>query len=420
MKSGRIHQAIYLLAAALVLGTLPASAAIRVQCPGDTNGDSVIDTPDPQHPNAKCMHLAAGDGFVTMADGHLQYIFGFANVTGVLEANTMKTGMLAANTPAPTITVDEGDEFYLNLSNVGMIRRPDLFDPHSVHWHGFPDASAIFDGVPDSSAVINMGSTFTYYYNVADPGTYMYHCHVEATEHMQMGMLGNLYVRPAQDGTALGTCLAGPCTKFAYNDGDGSTGYDRDAAIQMTSFDSVFHDEHLAVQPLPFYYMKDDYAMLNGRGYPDTVNPSPLPVPVDEDLQLVNANEVFPGGIQSQPVNALISAAAGERVLLRLSNLSVTKFFTLGAAGVPMKVVGWNARLLRGPDPDGAGPLKGKDLYYDTTSVTLGGGESADVMLEIPATATPGTKYFLYTTNLNYLSNREDDLGGMMTEIVVI
>ena len=420
MKSGRIHQAIYLLAAALVLGTLPASAAIRVQCPGDTNGDSVIDTPDPQHPNAKCMHLAAGDGFVTMADGHLQYIFGFANVTGVLEANTMKTGMLAANTPAPTITVDEGDEFYLNLSNVGMIRRPDLFDPHSVHWHGFPDASAIFDGVPDSSAVINMGSTFTYYYNVADPGTYMYHCHVEATEHMQMGMLGNLYVRPAQDGTALGTCLAGPCTKFAYNDGDGSTGYDRDAAIQMTSFDSVFHDEHLAVQPLPFYYMKDDYAMLNGRGYPDTVNPSPLPVPVDEDLQLVNANEVFPGGIQSQPVNALISAAAGERVLLRLSNLSVTKFFTLGTAGVPMKVVGWNARLLRGPDPDGAGPLKGKDLYYDTTSVTLGGGESADVMLEIPATATPGTKYFLYTTNLNYLSNREDDLGGMMTEIVVI
>ena len=30
----------------------------------------------------------------------------------------------------------------------------------------------------------------------------------------------------------------------------------------------------------------------------------------------------------------------------------------------------------------------------------------------------PGT-YFLYTTNLNYLSNDDQDFGGMMTEIVI-
>ncbi len=415
MTSRRKLQAIYLLTAALVLGTGPARATVYVQCPGDTNGDAVIDTPDPQHPNAKCMHLGAGDGFATMADGHLQYIFSFSNLTGVPQSQAVMQGMLAAALPAPTIVVDQGDEFYLNLTNVGMMMRPDLFDPHSVHWHGFPEASAIFDGVPDSSAVINMGSTFTYYYNVIEPGTYMYHCHVEATEHMQMGMLGNLYVRPAQDGAALGTCRGGlPCTRFAYNDLDGSTGYDRDFPIQMTSFDSFFHDEHLAVQPLPFYYMKDDYAMLNGRGYPDTVNPNPLPAPVDEMGEPMN------GGVQSQNVSSLMRVRAGERVLLRVSNLSVTRFFTLGTAGLSMQVVGWNARLLRGPDPDGAGPLKGKDLYYDAASLTLGGGESADVIVQIPATATLGTKYYLYTTNLNYLSNRDEDLGGMLTEIVVI
>jgi len=55
----------------------------------------------------------------------------------------------------------------------------------------------------------------------------MYHCHVEATEHMQMGMLGNLYVHPKQNGSPLGACSGGPCTKFAYNDGDGSTGIRR-------------------------------------------------------------------------------------------------------------------------------------------------------------------------------------------------
>lgn len=31
----------------------------------------------------------------------------------------------------------------------------------------------------------------------------------------------------------------------------------------------------------------------------------------------------------------------------------------------------------------------------------------------------PAGTYFLYTTNLNYLSNNDEDLGGMMTEIVI-
>ena len=69
----------------------------------------------------------------------------------------MAEGMLAANAPAPTIAVDEDDELYLTLTNVGMAMRPDLFDPHTVHWHGFPKAAPIFDGVPDSSISINMG-----------------------------------------------------------------------------------------------------------------------------------------------------------------------------------------------------------------------------------------------------------------------
>src|SRR3990167_5727638 len=60
---------------------LPASAAVFVQCPGDTNGDAVPDTPG--DPNVVCKHLAAGDGFVTMADGRVLYSFGFSDVTGV-------------------------------------------------------------------------------------------------------------------------------------------------------------------------------------------------------------------------------------------------------------------------------------------------------------------------------------------------
>lgn len=397
-----------------MMTVLAANAAVSVQCPGDIDGDArwestgEPDLTDPAYKPGitKCMHLGAGDGFITMADGLSQYIFGFSNLTGLVTRpvppavadDVMMEGMLGANFPAPPIALEEGDELYLTLTNVGMAIRPDLFDPHTVHYHGFPQAAPIFDGVPDAAIAINMGSSLTYYYKINDPGTFMYHCHVEATEHMQMGMLGNLYVRPAQDGTTK-NYGGRSYTRFAYNDGDGSTGYDVDFPIQIGSFDSAFHIASETVQPLPFALMQDNYPMLNGRGYPDTVNPLPLPAP------LANPGKV------SQNESSLVTAAAGQRVLLRISNLNVTRFYTLGTIGVPMTVVGIDAKLLRGPD--------GKSLYYQTNSVTLGGGQVVDAIINIPANATSGTRYFLYTTNLNYLSNDTEQFGGMMTEIRV-
>lgn len=402
--------------AALAWGlALPAYSAVFVQCPGDTNGDAVIDSPDPLHPTAKCMHLSGGDGFIKMADGYLQYVFGFSDLTGIPPDQAVSEGLLAANFPAPTIALKQGQEFYLTLTNAGMVNRPDLFDPHTVHFHGFPNAAAVFDGVPEASIAINMGASITYYYRLVEPGTFMYHCHVEATEHMQMGMLGNLYVDPIQNQTGIGGTLAAPDVStraakeggagpygYVYNDGDGSTAFDVEVAIQLGSFDPAFHDASMTVQPLPFAEMKDRYAMMNGRGYPDTVNPAPLAPPVNP------VTDPDPGKV-SQKVSTLVTATAGQKVLLRLSNLSVTSFFTVTALGLPMKVVGTGAHILRGPG--------GTDLYYDTSSVTLGGGEAADVIVDTTG-VSPGT-YFLYTTNLNYLSNNTEDYGGMMTEIVI-
>jgi len=303
--------------------------------------------------------------------------------------------MMAAEFPAPTIELKEGQNVYLNLTNVGMAMRPDLFDPHTVHFHGFPNAASIFDGMPDASIAINMGATLTYFYQIVEPGTFMYHCHMEAVEHMQMGMLGNLYVTPKQDGTPY-EYEGRTYTKFVYNDGDGSTGYDVMYPIQITSFDPDFHDASMNVQPLPFALMEDKYPMLNGRGYPDTANPAALPAPAEN------------GGKPSQQVSTVIHATQGQRILLRLSNLCVTRFYTL-ASTIPMLVVGHDARLLRS--------TSGENLYYRTNSLEMGGGEANDVILET-AQVTPGT-YLLYTTNLNYLSNNKEDFGGMMAEIVI-
>jgi FtsP/CotA-like multicopper oxidase with cupredoxin domain len=409
--------------AGLVMLSSPLAAqqngSIYTQCPGDINGDGIPDVVAPGHPDVHCMHLAGGDGFVTMADGKPIYTFGFSDVTGLLPSqvvngNGVRPGGLAAATyPAPTIHLREGQEFYLSLTNVGMILRPDLFDQHSVHFHGFPQAASVFDGVPESSATVNMGSTFTYYYKIVDglAGTYMYHCHVEATEHIQMGMVGNLYIDPRQNLIPAGAFPSGKShapvvrnaagqkvsgNQYVYNDGDGSTEFDVEYPIQLGALDSNFHDQHIAIQPLPFAAMDDDYALLNGRGYPDTVNPTPI------------FTDAGFGNLASQPVSSRIVATAGQKVLLRLSNLAVTRFYTLGST-IPMHVVGHNAKQLRGPS--------GTNLYYDTNSVTLGGGESVDVILDTAGVAA-GT-YLLYTTNLNYLSNGGEDLGGMMTEITI-
>jgi len=401
-------------------------SSIYVQCGGGPG------------PGVDCIHLAAGDGQVTMADDAAKplYIFSFSEVPlpGVDGAPTdpslyagfvMDYGLLSANAPAPTIAVDEDDDVYLNLTNVGMVLRPDLSDPHTVHWHGFPNASSVFDGVPESSVAINMGATLSYYYKPVDAGTYMYHCHVEATEHMQMGMLGNLYVRPRQNQEAVGSLLftdfdsnnanvanggttPAPAVDtgathatghtYAYNDGDGTTRYDVEVPIQIGSFDPDFHDASYLVQPLPFRSMKDKYFLLNGRGYPDTTDPA-----VHSTMNDLGATE------DSQPVSSLIEATAGDIILLRISNLNVTQFNTLGTNGIPMQVIAKDARLLR----DGAG----NNMYYMTNSVTIGGGQSVDVLLHTAGLG--GKTFFLYSKNLSQLANNAENFGGAMTEIVI-
>jgi FtsP/CotA-like multicopper oxidase with cupredoxin domain len=401
------------LLALAILG-LPALAQADafIQCPGDLDDNATPDVPDVDFPDAVCMHLTAGDGFVTMADGEETYMFGFANVTGVERTKAINAGILSHNFPAPTIVLEEGQNFFLTLTNTGMVQRPDLFDPHTLHFHGFPQASDIFDGVPDATISVNGGTSLTYYYNIVEPGTYMYHCHVEATEHMQMGMLGNLYVKPAQDkGPAMGGF-----SQFVYNDGDGSTGYDVDYPLQLGSFDKSFHDESRDTQALSFALLEDDYAMINGRGYPETKDPATGTFRPTPGSGAGPTNPAVIGGntnvsLQtSQPVSSKITATAGERILLRVSNLNVTNNYTLTALGLTMKVVGNGARLLRGPT--------GTDLYYETNSITIGGGEARDVLVDTDG-IVPGT-YFLYTTNLNYLSNGPEDFGGMMTEITIL
>ena len=52
----------------------------------------------------------------------------------------------------------------------------------------------------------------------------------------------------------------------------------------------------------------------------------------------------------------------------------MTEYQTLASLGIPMQVIGYNAKLLR--------DQAGNNLDYNTNSITLGGGESLDVILD--------------------------------------
>jgi FtsP/CotA-like multicopper oxidase with cupredoxin domain len=188
--------------------------------------------------------------------------------------------------------------------------------------------------------------------------------------------------------------------KYAYNDGDGTTAYDVEYPIQIHGFDPNFHFVGMTFNPEEFTDMKDKYFLLNGRSYPDTVTPGPL------------ATEATDGKMHfSQPLPSIINIPAGKKALLRISDLDVTEYQTLASLGIPMKVIGYNAKLLR--------DQLGNNMYYTTNSITLGGGESLDVILDASDTSKyqAGQVFYLYTTNLDHLSNDNENFGGLMTEV---
>ena len=133
-------------------------------------------------------------------DGFTTYVFGFRNVTNLTDVQRAAQKNHAQHN-APMFWLDQVDpaaprDFRMNLTNLGLAQRPDLFDAHTIHWHGFRNVITFFDGEPTGSIAVTTGRVFQYVYRPRDPGTYMFHCHVEDVEHVHMGMTGPVWVRP--------------------------------------------------------------------------------------------------------------------------------------------------------------------------------------------------------------------------------
>ncbi|MCB9419665.1 MAG: multicopper oxidase domain-containing protein [Ardenticatenaceae bacterium] len=352
------------------------------------------------------------DNFAPEGSGFTTYMFGFRNVTGLTNEQVFAQKMKCQAT-APLFWVNEGHEYRLKLTNVGLAMRPDLIDEHTVHWHGFRNAWPIFDGEPHSSVRVPIGRSLTYFYQPFHPGTYMYHCHVEETEHVHMGMTGSVFVRPAQDGQAH-TYNGRTFTKFAYNDGDGSTGYDREYVINLTDIWAEAHWADSHVQLPDWTNFKADFFLMNGRSYPDTIAPNGGVNGNPFNPNDADGNLIAPVGrpeLQYQPLSSLIEVNAGESVLIRLINLTFSKQ-SMTIPGLKMRVVGLDATPMRG--------TTGADSSFETHTLHVGSGGTIDAIFTAPENVSSTQTYLFYNRNFNRLSNGgAAGYGGQMTEIRV-
>ncbi|MGZ4649151.1 MAG: multicopper oxidase domain-containing protein [Kineosporiaceae bacterium] len=431
-------------------GSARAAQPATAQLSGAQLVSSLNQTPD--------VHLAATDGWVNIArpgsptdawmkdiapfwpdplgashDGGNLYVFGFRNVTGLSDANVSAIRG-QAQISAPQLVFDQvpGNAprdvgYRVKLSNLGLSQRPDLTDGHTIHWHGFVNAIPLFDGVPELSLSVPIGRSFTYFYRPYDAGTYMYHCHFEDVEHVQMGMTGVLFVRPLQNGN---TSLY-PTGRFAYNDGDGSTGYDREFGMMLTEIFAEGHYRDAHIQTTDWTDFKASFWCLNGRTYPDTIQPNApwadVP-PSDGTARSRGFDPNAPTGVTAndgttslryQPQSSLVTANAGERVLLRLANLGYQNH-AMTVDGVDLKIVAKDASLLT---VGGLVTEGGRPRPITTNTVDIGPGESRDVIFTAPAHSggTGPDVYLLYDRDYAYASNAGQPgvSGGMQTEIWV-
>ncbi|MBN9688629.1 MAG: copper oxidase [Verrucomicrobia bacterium] len=153
--------------------------------------------------------------------------------------------------------------------------------PTTVHWHGLLLPSGM-DGVGGvSQKAIQPGETFKYEFTLRQHGTYMYHSHHDEMTQMQLGMMGMFIIHPKSPAQPLP---------------------DRDYAMML----SEWKIEVGARRPDPNEMTDFNVFTMNGRSFPGT---------------------------------APMLAKLGERVRIRVGNLSTMSHHAIHLHGYNFKVV---------------------------------------------------------------------------------
>ncbi|MBL4707726.1 MAG: multicopper oxidase domain-containing protein [Flavobacteriales bacterium] len=160
--------------------------------------------------------IARNSGTKQLADSSNIRIFGFANSLSS-----------QPNVPGPTLTMNEGDSIKIHLWNVSQGA------PHTIHLHGL-DVDQQNDGVPHLSFDVAHQDHGFYYFKAPHAGTYLYHCHVASTVHVQAGMYGLIIVKPPD----------GSNTTWS-----GGYSFDTELSLFMSEIDTTWHTDSVLLHP---------------------------------------------------------------------------------------------------------------------------------------------------------------------------
>jgi len=320
--------------------------------------------------------LYVTDGYINVTAWGPVYVWGFTDVDPESLNNTptmptIPTGALVpaggpvgnAKFPAPVIEVNVTDDVWITVHNRGFYQaNQSVQDDHTLHLHGI-HAQTQYDGFPESVGgytenlttwwnatnptgvitnalnsrggicsrlnndptdtpclgVYGTDTNFTYYFKAQHAGTYMYHCHVIASEHVQMGMYGGLIIRPK------GFNPSDPSNRTIYGrvgmrQPDGmvpktSTMFDKEYIYLLSEFDTNWHA--IIETGIGAFYppdFKPQLWFLNGKTFPDTLAPFRYQTPdnireplydtyINVTFGQTYATRVINMGYQSQPLH---------------------------------------------------------------------------------------------------------------------
>jgi FtsP/CotA-like multicopper oxidase with cupredoxin domain len=255
----------------------------------------------------------------------------------------------AATLPGPVLSVNEGDDVTITVRNALPADPTPGADGTTDHV-----VSLEIPGVSFAAGDVDadVGGSATASFHAGAPGTYLYESSGDAGRQEAMGLYGALIVQPLTAGQAYDSA---------------STAYDVQSTLVLSQVDPDFN-------AAPDTFDMNDYLatywLIEGKAYPDT---------------------------------AAVTAAAGQRVLLRYLNAGYDNS-SMSLLGMHQRVLARDAALLANP------------FLAATETIPAGGTE--DAIAVVPSTAPPSANGFaLFNRNLHVTNGHVAGTGGMLTFI---
>ena len=158
--------------------------------------------------------------------------------------------------PGTLLEATEGDLVRITVKNNTSV-------DHTLHSHGIWTPT-VMDGVPDmTQKPIAPGESFVYEFIAKPAGFHWYHCHVNAAEHLEMGLYGGFIVHPAPE-VGMGTAkeqAVDPAMKI-----------DREYILIADEMDTRIEEGKAGGLGLghPRMMANFNYFTINGKSFPET------------------------------------------------------------------------------------------------------------------------------------------------------